>query len=236
MSTSPFNSLDCIKKLKSLTSLDISQSSRIVDDTALYKLTNLRSINLAKNPTRLTFLEHCTNLTEINLQGCSKAINFQPFAKFFKGNKLTNMNGDVCEGQIVNGKTEGHLIKRDSKGIKKFEGYVIAGIANGPGATFYDNGNPEYVGNFSCSFRYGQGTLFNLQGKKVYEGSFFKNEPFGNGILYLANGDIFEGNFKTEQNYINCEGITTSSVGVITKTRFSFYTIQSYLNSEMETI
>ena len=79
-------------------------------------------------------------------------------------------NGNIYEGEIKNGKKEGHGIMRYSNG------YI-------------------YEGEWKNGKREGKG-IYRLINKDRYEGDFKNGKVEGNGISYYNNGDIYNGEFK----------------------------------------
>ncbi len=201
----PIKSLNLIEDFTSLVSLNISHWSSISDYSILNKFTDLQILNLESNRPNLSFLEKCTRLRDLNLKDCYGE-NILPFIKFFKEGRITQVNGSILEGKLVNGIPEGQHLAINSQGIKEYEGNVIKGIANGHGTTFYENGNKESEGNFVDGEMVGQGIKFDPEGNKCYEGNILNGHPSGIGVMYYEDGEILEGDFYSEDDDVFCDG------------------------------
>lgn len=84
------------------------------------------------------------------------------------------------------------------------EGFFIEGkLNNGNVQTFFENGNPEYIGQFKNGYYEGRGCMYHRIGsRKVYEGILSNGRETGREIvLYDKNGRIVFLGDMTEGNY-----------------------------------
>ena len=86
-----------------------------------------------------------------------------------ENNRTIYDNGDIYEGELVNGKR------------------------NGKGKMEYTNGD-IYEGLFKDDLKAGKGKMIYANGN-IYEGFFAKDRPSGKGKLLYKNGNIYEGYF-----------------------------------------
>ena len=106
--------------------------------------------------------------------------------------KLTFYNGDVYEGDFVDGERTGQGVLTRLNG-DVYEGNFLDGDFDGHGKLTFYNGN-VYEGDFSHGERVGTGTFRWFNGD-VYEGEFFDDRFNGYGVLIFANGNVYEGDF-----------------------------------------
>ena len=99
--------------------------------------------------------------------------------------KITYKNGDVYEGDVVNGNPHGNgkltIVLKD---------------------ILYNQTIIVYEGDFDNGKYHGYGKLtsdFGNSGKTIYEGSFNNDEYHGKGKIEYNNGTIYEGDFANGQ-------------------------------------
>ncbi len=92
--------------------------------------------------------------------------------------KNTFPNGDVYEGDYVNGKKHGNGIYRWNKEV----------------------GGALYKGNYSEGERNGVGLMVFPDGSK-YHGAFVKGKRTGLGVLVYANGDYYKGEWLDDAKH-----------------------------------
>ena len=127
--------------------------------------------------------------------------------------KRTLENGDVYEGDFVNGKPHGKgKLTNENGGV--YEGYFIDGEPHGKGKYTYSGGS-FYEGDYvkgertgKGKFIYGGDTAFHGD---VYEGDFSNGKFFGKGKYTHADGSVYEGDFvdgkpNGKGKYIHLEG------------------------------
>merc|ERR1712137_1380929 len=90
--------------------------------------------------------------------------------------KMIFTNGDVYEGNFVNGLRHGYGVYVDYKGNR-------------------------YEGDFSNGKRTGYGKLIFASPKHIYEGNFKKGVPQGFGKTTFSNGDIYEGEHDADERH-----------------------------------
>ena len=102
-------------------------------------------------------------------------------------------NGDVYEGEVVNGVRSGYGTYITAAG-HRYTGYFENNRMHGEGA-FYWPDERVFEGTFVNGLRNGQGTLTWPDGR-VYEGSFVNDRRDGRGRLTWPNGNVFTGEFR----------------------------------------
>ena len=125
-------------------------------------------------------------------------------------------NGDIYEGEFVNGKWHGRGQLRDSEMRLKYEGRWKCGLRHGEGKNIDDQGvyvgeyekglkhgegklefynQSRYVGQFMDDLFNGKGRLISSEGRVVYDGEWRNGLRCGEGKLYFENGEYFQGSF-----------------------------------------
>lgn len=114
-------------------------------------------------------------------------------------------DGGMYSGDWVLGSIEGYGVLYYAGGKKAYEGMWRSDKFNGKGVLYNERPNSLY-GDFDYfDFdRLGKGWT-------KYEGDFVDDNKHGNGMLYLANGDVFSGQFKGD--VINGVGTFYSASG-----------------------
>jgi hypothetical protein len=105
-------------------------------------------------------------------------------------------------------------------GNVQFDGNWLNGRVNGSAKEYYANGQLKLSGNFVEGRPNGEVQLFDEKGKIKFEGSLFRGTEGGEGKTYLADGSVFEGNWRTigwgfkesilQGKVINAEGRVTN--------------------------
>jgi len=131
--------------------------------------------------------------------------------------KFTYDNGDVYEGNWINGKRHGKGKYDYADGISwydgewvddkkegygtehypdndEYKGYFKNGKRNGKGIYKYVNGD-IYDGNFTNSIRTGKGKYTWKKSGNVYDGDWLNDVINGKGIKTFSNGDVYDGNW-----------------------------------------
>ena len=106
--------------------------------------------------------------------------------------KLTLNDGDIYEGDIVDGKPHGKG-KLTSPDGDVYEGDFVNGKPNGKGKYTYADGG-VYEGDYVDGKRTGKGKETSAKGY-VYEGDIVNDKPNGKGKLTFADGAVYEGDF-----------------------------------------
>lgn len=127
-------------------------------------------------------------------------------------------NGDITEGDFVNGYIEGYAVTHFSNG-DIYEGEYKSGKRHGVGryifaksgniyeggyedghmqgyGTFYYNGGDVYEGQFDNGYYSGLGVYFYHNSNDRYVGHFTKDTKHGMGTYHYGNGDVFIGAFS----------------------------------------
>ena len=138
-----------------------------------------------------------------------------------KGTEHT-ADGDVYEGEFMNGKWHGHGQLMDSKMHLKYDGAWKYGVKHGFGNCIDDRG--QYIGDFVKGLKHGEGELvfynqdryigefmddlFNGHGKYIssdgrviYDGEWRNGMRCGEGKMFLGNGEYFQGMFCNDMMY-----------------------------------
>ncbi|MDM8562056.1 hypothetical protein QUF54_01745 [Candidatus Marithioploca araucensis] len=105
-------------------------------------------------------------------------------------------NGDVYEGEYLNGKRTGQGMYSWTNG-DRYAGEFMAGKRHGMGIFFWRNGD-RYAGEYVNDLRHGKG-LYKWANGDRYQGDFFKSKRHGRGTLSWADGEIYEGDFVEGQ-------------------------------------
>ena len=118
------------------------------------------------------------------------------------------VNGDIYEGEFVDGKKHGiGAIKFTNGDI--FEGHFENDVKASEGTYRFANGN-IYVGEWMNDKRHGKGKHSFASGNH-YEGDFFEGMKHGTGKYTYANGDCYTGQYQNEKK--NGSGVYTFSNG-----------------------
>ena len=115
-----------------------------------------------------------------------------------KNNRTIYDNGDIYEGELVNGKKNGKGKMEYTNG-DVYEGLFKDDLKIGKGKMIYANGN-IYEGFFAKDRPSGKGKL-KIKNIGVYEGEFYEGKFNGKGILKTDKNTIKEGMWK-EDNLI----------------------------------
>ncbi len=99
-------------------------------------------------------------------------------------------NGDVYEGDLVDGLRTGHGVYVWASG-NRYEGEFVANRMQGQGTYNWVDGR-SYTGAFVADRRHGQGVLTWRNGTR-YEGQFEDDRIHGQGVFTWSNGDRYEG-------------------------------------------
>ena len=105
-------------------------------------------------------------------------------------------NGDVYEGQVLNGKMHGQGTYHFSNGDVYVGNFYMNG-RQGKGIYTHSNG-AKYVGDFKDGRPHGQGTYYYDNGDR-YVGMFVEEEMHGHGTYEYDNGDRYTGQYKKGQ-------------------------------------
>lgn len=103
-------------------------------------------------------------------------------------------NGDIYQGHFMNGLPSGFGVLKKTDGAE-FLGQWKKGKLNGHGFGFHPNHNTAYSGEWKDGLRNGYGSQIDAFGEH-YEGIFDNNNFHGKGKLTVAEGDVFEGEWK----------------------------------------
>ena len=125
--------------------------------------------------------------------------------------KITYEEGDVYEGELVDGKRSGKG-KMTYKNGNIYEGEWAEDVRHGHGSLTYPSGY-EYKGNWLNGKREGHGTQSYRNGD-VYDGDWSNNEPHGHGkYTYAADversvyvGELSNGKYKGQGTMIYADG------------------------------
>ena len=129
--------------------------------------------------------------------------------------KIERENGDVYEGELVNGTPEGMGVLRLANG-DTYEGEFRGGAKRGKGKyTFADGG--VYEGGFLGGHPNGKGKMVYASGN-VYEGDWVNSNCHGKGVMRYADGSVYEGDFAVDR----CHGYGryTDAYGHVFEGRF----------------
>jgi len=115
----------------------------------------------------------------------------------FTGNgKETSPDGDIYEGDFVNGLWHGKGKVTTTDGFV-YEGYLVDGNPEGIGKGTLSNGN-VYEGNHVKGNWHGKGK-FTQVNDFVYEGDFENGHFNGKGKMIFKNGNVYEGDFVDDK-------------------------------------
>lgn len=101
--------------------------------------------------------------------------------------KITDVQGNVYNGFVVNGVYEGHGEMTYTNG-KTYEGEWKLGKRNGYGVLKSKNNTVEYEGQWKEDKRHGHGTTYYFLGGK-HVGEYANDIPYGKGISYSSYSD-----------------------------------------------
>lgn len=107
-------------------------------------------------------------------------------------------NGDIYEGELIDGKRHGRGIYKFVSG-NVYEGEFVDGKRHGQGIYKFADGS-IYEGEFVDDKRHGQGVLKFADGS-IYEGEFVDSKHHGQGIFKFANGAVYEGEFVDSKRH-----------------------------------
>lgn len=110
-----------------------------------------------------------------------------------KGLRFKYDNGDVYEGDFVNGKKHGDGKYTRADG-SVFDGEYKNDKKHGRGRCSWANGN-SYVGMWADGSQHGHGILLCPDGRR-YDGDWRMGKQHGRGTFSNAEGDIYEGEWK----------------------------------------
>lgn len=99
-----------------------------------------------------------------------------------RSQEIASLRHEVLEEPVVD----------NGQRIKFYKGDYKAGVRDGYGAIYYDNGD-SYKGNWVNGEKQGQGSYYYIFSKSTFTGDWDKNQKHGQGALTLANGDSVEG-------------------------------------------
>lgn len=85
---------------------------------------------------------------------------------------------------------KGGIVYNNQTGLKRYEGEIKDGSANGKGIRYYDNGAIKYKGGFKDGLYDGYGEKFEEEGYLSYRGQFINGERNGEGISFDKNGIV----------------------------------------------
>ena len=107
-------------------------------------------------------------------------------------------NGDVYEGEVVNGVRSGFGTYITAAG-HRYTGYFENNRMHGEGA-FYWPDERVFEGTFVNGLRNGEGTLTWPDGR-VFEGTFVNDRREGRGELTWPNGNVYVGEFDANRRH-----------------------------------
>ena len=99
--------------------------------------------------------------------------------------------------QKYNGKVE--IFYEQKMENLMYKGRLKNGLYVDLGKEYYNNGRPEYIGNFLDGKYDGNGTLYSEDGKQIYKGAFKAGLYDGTGELLLQDGSTYKGAFAAGQ-------------------------------------
>jgi len=105
-------------------------------------------------------------------------------------------NGDVYEGQIINGMPHGMGIYTSASG-DRYTGQFKFGKADGQGKMEFTNGD-SYSGEFREDTMHGKGKYLYANGDR-YMGDFQNDLPHGEGVHVVAGGPVYAGQWHFGQ-------------------------------------
>ncbi len=105
-------------------------------------------------------------------------------------------NGDMYEGQIINGMMHGMGIYTSANG-DKYTGQFKYGKADGQGKMVYSNGD-TYSGEFHQDAMHGKGQYIYANGDR-YIGQFMNDLPHGEGVHIVHGGQVYAGQWEHGQ-------------------------------------
>ena len=124
--------------------------------------------------------------------------------------KYHSPDGDIYEGDFVNGKGEGQGTNTFKNG-NVYTGQFSNGLRNGKGTSKTADGN-IYEGDFVNNKFEGQGT-YTFKNGNVYTGQFADNKRNGKGKMIYSTGEIYDGNWVDDKR--NGKGKSTFPSGDI---------------------
>jgi len=131
---------------------------------------------------------------------------------------MTRSNGDIYQGEYVDGKAHGYGVfadvegsiydgqwsqdKQHGKGIEtwndngtmRYEGDYVNGAKTGKGKFEYEGS--IYEGDFVDGKFHGTGKYFFADSGKIYRGQFIDNQISGKGVMIFPDRTIYNGDFK----------------------------------------
>jgi len=133
--------------------------------------------------------------------------------------KLTFEDGDVYEGETLNGVPNGKGKRTWKNGTDVYEGDFVNGKMTGKGKRAYLNGD-VYEGEFVNAVPHGKGKESNRNGTIVYEGDWVDGKKHGKGT-YTSESCTFEGEFV---NGLQSKGKCTYKDGRVEEGNWKGYT------------
>lgn len=115
----------------------------------------------------------------------------------YKG-RIIQLNGDVYEGDIVNGKKEGRGRYTCREIKSEYEGEWKADKKDGEGVELFSDNGSQYTGSFVEGVKHGKGVLRWSDGS-WYEGDFHNDLLEGEGHYVWADHREYKGQWKGSQ-------------------------------------
>ncbi len=144
----------------------------------------------ASKPTSVgSVVSPCNN--DVQYEGPYRLLK-APIGEYTGKGKYTFANGDIYEGDFVNGELTGKGKYTFTNG-DIYEGKFAYGELTGKGKYTWTSGE-IYEGDFVDGKRTGRGKLTSSNGD-IYEGNFVDGKLTGKGKFISSNGNIYEGDF-----------------------------------------
>lgn len=144
-------------------------------------------------------------------------------------------NGDVYEGEFLNGKRHGNGKYKYSNG-DIYKGEFKDGSFTGNGEYYFAKTGDRFNGNFKNGKFCGNGTIFFSDGA-IYDGMARNGQPHGYGELTFINGDSYKGLYEKGQrsifgryNFANGDWI----IGEIKNNKFNGFGAKHYADLSVE--
>ena len=115
--------------------------------------------------------------------------------KFEGKGKYIYLNGEYYIGQFKEGLRNGNGVLYYKNGKIKYDGNFVNDKFEGKGKYIWENGD-YYEGDFKNGLNEGKGKEFYSNGNLKYEGDFINDNYEGNGKFIYEEGDYYEGEFK----------------------------------------
>lgn len=104
-------------------------------------------------------------------------------------------NGDVFEGTLVNGKSEGHGTMTWKKSGNRYVGPWVNDVQHGQGLMIFSGGS-RYEGQYRHGKMSGTGKYFYGDSGDQYEGELLDGKPEGKGTYHWKSGDRYKGDWR----------------------------------------